>query len=217
MAEAPSGRVQETTQVFESKQVRPAAPLHLQLMMNVSSGKEDDVQLNRQQTTVCNNRCDTWNGHARLWEFLFVFEARVFVPLTILFVFVSLVPTRTSPSASIGNEGENVNMDQLWDDPSPCATQYGAILDNLDAIKPSRMPPTSGILMQSASGHLDRFDSTLTDKSSATEMVRQHPTFEKLVRAHYSCRKVSIQSTRDGTMSNPRRKPSLSHIDAHRW
>ena len=109
-------------------------------------------------------------------------------------------------------------MDQLWDDPSPCATQYGAILDNLDAIKPSRMPPTSGILMQSASGHLDRFDSsTLTDKTSATEMVRQHPTFEKLVRAHYSCRKVSIQSTRDGTISNPWSEPSMSPIDSHRW
>ena len=94
MAEAPSGRVQETTQVFESKQVRPAAPLHLQLMMNVSSGKEDDdVQLNRQQTMVCNNRCDTWNGHARLWEFIFVFEVRVSIPLTILFLFVSLGPT----------------------------------------------------------------------------------------------------------------------------
>ena len=192
MAEAPAARVQETTQVLEAQQVRAAAPaVHLQLMMNSNSNVDAGNQPNREQAAVCNDRCA---APAR--------PSRPRVPWPRRAPGARAARLRPAVRARVDaapRRSDDVNMEQLWpklwDDPSPCATQYGAILENLDAIKTSSAPPAG--IMQGAT-RIDKLvlEGPPPEEVRAAEMVRQHPVFEKLVRAHYSCRKVGSRRHR---------------------
>ena len=81
----------------------------------------------------------------------------------------------------------SLNMDQLWGDQAHQCYENG-VLENLDSMNPGQyyMTEQSNPVRQ----NIPLNEKRSKKESEITSVVKQHPSFQRLVRAHYSCRKV---------------------------
>ena len=89
---------------------------------------------------------------------------------------------------SDGGDG-SLNMEQLWGDQSHGFENEAGELDDLDDINNSGK---AFLEEQSApiNSNVPTEETNSTKESEITSVVKQHPAFQTLIRAHYSCRKV---------------------------